>query len=138
MVVRPVQGAKGKARLKVLRSILQACRLLDHPAGPKWHRLAGHLVALKYHRNHRPDHLVALKYHQGPLSDHLADPKYHQGPLLDHLAAPKCHLEGPLLDHLADPKCHPEGPLLDHLGGARLDHRLGGNKRMRKAEVAVD
>jgi len=68
--------------------------------------------------------------------DHLAASKCHlEGPLLDHLASPKCHLKGPPLDHLAAPKCHLKGPLLDHLAGARLDHRLGENERVGKAEV---
>jgi len=151
MAVRPVQRAKRKATLKVLRSILQAGRLLGHTPGLKWHRLADHLVALKYHQNLLLDHLAALTYHQDPLLNHPVDSRYQQGPplhhlaplkcnlegpLLNHLAFPKCRLKGPLLDHLAAPKCHLEGPLLDHQAGARLDHRLGENKRMGKAEVA--
>lgn len=150
MFVRPVQRAKRKAMLKVLRSILQADRLLGHPPGLKWQRLAGQLVALKYHQNFLLDHLAALKYHQDPLLGHPVDPKYQKGALFDHLVAPKCHLVGPLSDHLAPPKRHPEGPLLnhlappnrqpegphlDHLVGVRLDHRLGENK-MGKVEVA--
>ena len=151
MVVGPVQRVKRKAILKFLRSILQAGRLQGHPPGLKWHRLVNHLVALKYHQNPLLDHLAALQHHQDPLSNHLVDLKYQQGPLLDHLAplkchlegplldllqALKCHLEGPLLDHLQALKCHLESPLLDHPAGARLDHRLGENKRMGKAGVA--
>ena len=136
MVVGPVQRVKRKAILKFLRSILQAGRLQGHPPGLKWHRLVNHLVALNYHQNLLLDHLAALQHHQDPLSNHLVDLKYQQGPLLDHLAPLKCHLEGPLLDHLQALKCHLESPLLDHPAGARLDHRLGENKRMGKAGVA--
>lgn len=151
MVVRPVQRAKRKAMLNVLRGILQADRLLGHPPDLKWHRLAGQLVALKYHQNFLLDHLAALKYHQDPLLDHPVDPKYQKGSPFDHLVAPKCHLVGLHSDHLAPPKCypegpllnqlappnrHPEGPLLDHLVGVRLDHRLGENKRMGQVEVS--
>ena len=121
MVVGPVQRVKRKVILKFLIGILQAGRLQGHPPGLKWHRLVNHLVALKYHQNLLLDHLAALQHHQDPLSNHLVDLKYQQGPLSDHLAPLKCHLEGPLLDHPA---------------GARLDHRLGENKRMGKAGVA--